>query len=103
MKNRFVHLSDNNIDKISHLNDILSNSADNSAEYTEEHHWLINTMNKLVANELTQMQRYCLTEHFLNQKKQKQIAKELGVAPSTVCRHISRAMRKLKNIASYYN
>lgn len=58
---------------------------------------------KAVNTELTELQRYCLTERYLNCKKQKDIARELGLNASTVCRHIAAAERKLRNIASYYN
>ena len=61
-----------------------------------------NGTTKAIVTELTDMQRICLTEYYLNDKKQKEIASELGLNASTVSRHISTARRKLQNIASYY-
>lgn len=57
---------------------------------------------KAIASELTFPQRYCLTEYYLSERKMKDIAKELGVNPSTVTRHISKAKEKLRRIAAYY-
>ncbi len=59
-------------------------------------------LSKAIYNELTAMQRLCIVEHFFNNKKQKEIADELGVNASTVSRHIKKGKKKLKNIASYY-
>ena len=53
-------------------------------------------------SELTDKQRTCLVEHYLNGKKEKDIALEQNINPSTVSRHISKAKEKLKHIASYY-
>lgn len=60
-------------------------------------------LSKAIISELTEMQRHCLIEHCINEKKQKEIAAELGLNASTVSRHISSARKKLKNIASYYS
>ncbi|MBR3971877.1 MAG: sigma-70 region 4 domain-containing protein, partial [Ruminococcus sp.] len=51
---------------------------------------------KALAEELTEKERFCLTEHYLNNKKMKDIARTLSLHPSTVTRHIQRAMNKLK-------
>lgn len=59
-------------------------------------------MSKAIYNELTAMQRLCIVEHFFNNKKQIEIANELGVNASTVSRHINKGKKRLKNIASYY-
>ena len=60
-------------------------------------------MSKAIYNELTAMQRICIVEHFFNNKKQIEIANELGVNASTVSRHINKGKKKLKHIASYYS
>ena len=44
-----------------------------------------------VLNELTERQRICIVDYYLNGKKEKEIAKELGVNSSTVSRHIMKA------------
>lgn len=66
----------------------------------------INRMKRILAkaieSELTPLQKFCFTEHFLNGKKQKEIAERLGLNCSTVSRHIAAGKRKLKNIANYY-
>ncbi len=67
----------------------------------------INNMKKLISTaisiELTEKQRYCITEFYYNNRKMKDIAVELNVAPSTVSRHIERGMKKLKRAACYYS
>ncbi len=55
--------------------------------------------NKLMAAFLRQ--RICASDFWLNGKKQKEIARELGLSQSTVCRHIAAAKRKLRHAAKY--
>lgn len=66
----------------------------------------INRMKRILAkaieSELTPLQKHCFTEHFLNGKKQKEIAEQLGLNCSTVSRHIAAGKKKLKTIANYY-
>lgn len=57
---------------------------------------------KAIINELTDIQRRCITDYYFNGKKEKEIAKELGLNISTVSRHISAARKKIRHIASYY-
>lgn len=52
--------------------------------------------------ELTERQRYCITQHYLNNIKMVDIAKELGITACVVSRHISRGIAKLKNTLPYY-
>lgn len=59
-------------------------------------------LKKAMLNELTDIQRFCLVEYYLRRRKMKDIASELALHPSTVTRHISRAEKKLRHIASYY-
>ncbi len=103
MITKLVHISDKNIDTISHLNSQLIEGSDETDQSKLERLRLKRFLNKTMDGELTNLQRYCLTEHYLKEKKQKEIARELGVAPSTVSRHISKAVSKLKTIASYYS
>ena len=58
-------------------------------------------LNKVLENELTEKQRICAADFWLNGKKQKLIAQELGLSCSTVCRHIAAAKRKLRHAAKY--
>lgn len=55
-----------------------------------------------VHNELTEPQRFCLIEHYLHGRKMKDIAFTLSVNPSTVTRHIQRAIKRLRRITDYY-
>lgn len=52
--------------------------------------------------ELTERQRRCVTDYYFNGKKEWEIACELGLNPSTVCRHIASAKRKLRRVTGYY-
>ncbi len=93
-----IGINDNNIDKISYLNSISSGISNR-----ESRNRMKTILKKAIGSELTEIQKYCFVEHYINQRKGKEIAHELGVNPSTVSRHISAARKKLKNIASYYS
>lgn len=98
MKTRFVYFHDDNTDKLTKFYSDLQGN-DNKLM----HNKLKRIMLKYIKGELTELQRYCITEYYYNNRRQKDIARELGVAPSTVSRHITRSVKKLKEIASYYN
>lgn len=57
---------------------------------------------KAINTELTAKQKKCIMDYYFLNKKEKDIAAELSVHPSTVSRHISLAKKKLRHIASYY-
>lgn len=57
---------------------------------------------RAIRNELSEKQRLCLMEFYINGRKKKEIAAILSLNPSTVTRHIRRAEEKLRHIASYY-
>ena len=97
MRTKVYHFSDVNIDKLSNL---YGKSDIKSAQSKER---LLRVLRRSMDGGLTYLQRFCVEEHFINNRRQCQIAKELGVAPSTVNRHIRRALEKLRIIASYYN
>ena len=59
-------------------------------------------LHKAISGELTDKQRYCLCEYYLNGRSMKNIATDLNVNPSTVTRHIQNAKRRLRRVASYY-
>ena len=59
-------------------------------------------LRKVMDDGLTEKQRYCLQEYYLNNRSMKNIASGLGVYPSTVTRHIQSAEKKLRKIAKYY-
>ncbi len=91
-----VHFSDTNLNKLGMLS-LHSRSTNDSSRSKMK-----SILAKAIRDELTPLQRHCLTECCLCGKKQKEVARELGLNASTVSRHISAAMKKLKNIASYY-
>ena len=97
MKTKIIHFTNENTSKI-----LFSSFNPNSTTNSKSRRKMKEIISKAIVTELTDMQRICLTEHYLNDKKQKEIASELGLNASTVSRHISSARRKLQNIASYY-
>lgn len=97
MRTKVLHISDINIDVLSNL------CGQNSSKSTDAKEKLLKIMRRSMGGGLTKLQRFCVEEYYLNNRPQYQIAQDLGVAPSTVCRHINRALNKLKIIASYYN
>ncbi len=58
-------------------------------------------MMNAIETDLTALQRYCLTEHCINGKKQKDIAADLGLSRSTVSRHITAGKKKLETAARH--
>lgn len=97
MKTKIIHFTSENTSKI-----LFSSFNPNGTTNSESRKKMKEIISKAIVTELTDMQRICLTEHYLNDKKQKEIASELGLNASTVSRHISSARKKLQNIASYY-
>ena len=97
MKTKIIHFTNENTSKI-----LFSSFNPNGTTNSESRKKMKEIISKAIVTELTDMQRICLTEYYLNDKKQKEIASELGINASTVSRHISTARRKLQNIASYY-
>ena len=97
MKTKIIHFTNENTSKI-----LFSSFNPNGTTNSESRKKMKEIISKAIVTELTDMQRICLTEYYLNDKKQKEIASELGLNASTVSRHISTARRKFQNIASYY-
>lgn len=97
MKTKIIHFTNENTSKI-----LFSSFNPNGTTNSESRKKMKEIISKAIVTELTDMQRICLTEYYLNDKKQKEIASELGLNASTVSRHISSARKKLQNIASYY-
>lgn len=52
-------------------------------------------------NELTPRQFEALWRHCVQGEPQNQIARDWGVTPSAVCRHLSRGRRRLQRLLSY--
>lgn len=96
LKTKILRLTDKSLNKVFYNlhNDDTANSDRRSK--------MKSLLNNAIANELTDRQRVCIIEHYLNGRKEKDIANELGLSPSTVCRHISTAEKKLMHIANYF-
>lgn len=97
MRTEMIHFTKANTNKLLFMNYLADGSTNKS-----ERNQMKQILSKAIFSELTDKQRICIIEHYLNEKKQKDIAFELGVNVSTVSRHINAGKRKLKNIASYY-
>lgn len=97
MRTEVVHFSDKNVNKLCFIH-----HKENVSLNTESRAKMKKILLKAISSELTDLQKLCITEHYLNEKTGKEIAKELGVNASTVSRHINAARKKLRNIASYY-
>ena len=58
-------------------------------------------MRKMIAQELTELQRDTLSAYYFQQKTMEQIARERGVSKRTVCRTLHRAVENLKRFLKY--
>lgn len=56
---------------------------------------------KAINTELTERQRFILTEYYFGNRTMTDIAFELGITKSTVSRHVSRAKERLKTSLRY--
>ncbi len=84
-----------------HMEELYSVSLDgqkctdsNRADIDKMKKMLVKAMN----NTLTEKQYLCMTMYFFEGKKMHTIARELGLNPSTVCRHIKASMIKLEKL-----
>ena len=94
---KIIHITDNNKHKIMADSGFIQGSTNESSRERMK-----KILSIAVLSELTERQRYCIVDYYLNGKKEKEIAKELRVNSSTVSRHIMKARDKLRHIASYY-
>ncbi|MCR5635670.1 MAG: LuxR C-terminal-related transcriptional regulator [Clostridiales bacterium] len=79
-------------------------SAENGSTNKDERLKMVEFIKTAMQIELTQRQRRCITEYYLNNKSLKEIANELGLSSqSTVSYHISRGIEKIKKRVEYYN
>lgn len=96
MRTEIVHLTDLSLNKTSF------NLPDNTTANASRRAKMKKVLSNAIINELTEKQRICIIEYYLHGKKEKTIAAELGVSPSTVCRHIRYAKKKLERLAFYF-
>lgn len=98
MSMRKIHITDKNDNLCWFLHEQGKNGGDNRMQIAQ-----MKAILKLaVESELTNAQRNCLLAYYSG-KKQKEIAAALGLSPSTVCRHIQNAKRKLIKLREYYD
>ena len=98
MKEKVVTLDDI-LDGETSYRDYLTGGRDsNIEEVTEMYRFIMNVMRY----ELSERQQECLRLFLVDGLRQKDIADQLGLNASTVCRHIAAAKRKLLHISSYY-
>lgn len=56
---------------------------------------------RVIREELTELQRYTLMAYYFQEQTLAQIAEERGVSKSTVCRTLKRAEQKLRRFLKY--
>ncbi len=66
-----------------------------------EHRRMLRTMALAAKGELTVRQKQCVRLRYGERKSVSEIAAELGVAPSTVSRHLKKARLRLRRILRY--
>lgn len=98
MKTEIVHFNEKNTNLLQFENYLNNGSTNENSRIKMK-----NILSKAICDELTERQRICITQYFLHGKKEKEIAKELSLNPSTVSRHIATAKKRLRRIASYYS
>lgn len=94
---RTIHITDNNKHRL--MSDSGFWHGSTNENFREK---MKKILSMAVLNELTERQRICIIDYYLNGKKEKEIAEEFGLNSSTVSRHIIKARDKLRHIASYY-
>ena len=98
MKTQLQYFDGDNEQTLNYIHHIVSSGGSNCTDLRK----MKLLLKRAVTEELTEMQRLCLTEYYFGNKQQTAIASELGICPATVCRHIKAAERRLKRIAKYY-
>lgn len=96
MQHNLIHLTDKNTDIISFKTSSYG-KTNSQAVYKMK-----KALNQAITKELTNKQRQCVIEYYLNGKRMNLIAKEMKIHPSTVTRHIQAAQKRLKHVAGYY-
>ncbi|MCH5297703.1 MAG: sigma-70 family RNA polymerase sigma factor [Ruminococcus sp.] len=97
MKTKLIHITPKNMNQL-----FFGTQSHNGHTNEESRNKMKKILYSALQTELTERQRTCIIEHYLNGKKEKDIALEQNLNPSTVSRHITQAKKKLRHIASYY-
>lgn len=97
MPHNVIHIKDDNADAV-----FFDYYCSNMGESSSGRIRMKKILKKAIKEELTEKQRLCITSYYLESKTIRTIASELGLSPSTVCRHIQNAKKKIRHIADYY-
>ncbi len=93
-----LHFDETNEDAFQYrASSLRENTPSNNKELRRKASFIMRAMEV----DLTDLQRYCALECWLNGRKQTEIAAELGVNSSTVSRHLKAAKKKLLGSARY--
>ena len=92
MKTKQVHFDDVNTDFLLFDRYSFANNT-NKAEIEKMKHILF----AAIRRELTPRQQQCVTEHFLKDKTQREVAKQCGISRSYVSRIEKKALEKLRS------
>lgn len=62
---------------------------------------LLRTLRRVCEGELTARQKQCVRLYYGKGKSEKEIAALLGIHPSTVCRHLKKALGRVRRVLEY--
>ena len=92
MKN-IIHITDNNKHRFMADSGFHHGSTNESSREKMK-----KILSMAVLNELTERQRICIIDYYLNGKKEKEIAEELGIRQQSVNDFMRQAIKKLKKV-----
>ena len=98
MRTQLIHINSENENYCGLVTELRKGSTNK-----EERARMKEFLKKAISQELTEKQKICITEYYINGKREKDVAEELGLHKSTVSRHISAGLKKLQNTAKYYS
>ena len=93
-----LHLTEENDN---YFNYLAQTNAAELADRRSRNNRLKRITRLMMDTELTDRQRYCIIEHLMYGRKQKDIAREMDLSESTVSRHIAAGKKKLQRAAGY--
>jgi RNA polymerase sigma factor (sigma-70 family) len=78
-------------------------AASNGRERDDENRRrMLRALKRAVKGELTPRQLQCVELYYGEKISQREIAKRLGMAPPTVCKHLKKARARLRRVLEYY-
>ena len=96
MRTQLIHINSENENYCGLVSELRRGSSNK-----EDRAQMKEFLKKAMIQELTEKQKICITEHYINGRREKDIAEQLGLHKSTVSLHISAGMKKLQNTANY--